>query len=83
MLKLKISVAVLALPVLTAVTIAIANPSGQNGQQDPTQCECRDHGPKQSVATRGPSLHRLLPSSSRFDGRTHQDPAVARRAVPV
>ena len=36
MRNLKIGVSALALPVLTAVTIAIANPPGQNGQQDPT-----------------------------------------------
>ena len=36
MRNLRISVSALALPVLTAVTIAIANPAGQNGQQDAT-----------------------------------------------
>jgi tetratricopeptide (TPR) repeat protein len=36
MRNLKIGVSALVLPVLTAVTIAIANPPGQNGQQDPT-----------------------------------------------
>src|SRR5262245_47819597 len=36
MRNLKIGISALALPVLTAVTIAIANPPGQNEQQDPT-----------------------------------------------
>jgi hypothetical protein len=36
MRKLKIGVSALALPVLTAVIIAIANPPGPNGHQDPT-----------------------------------------------
>jgi hypothetical protein len=36
MRNLKIGVSALALPVLTAVTIAIANPPGQDGPQDPT-----------------------------------------------
>jgi hypothetical protein len=36
MRNLKIGVSALALPLLTAITTSIANPAGQNGQQNPT-----------------------------------------------